>query len=117
MRGNTGLKRQVAQHRAYVASHLGGLFKANDTYGELFADNADLLNNLQPRDVEQVQRVLRETHLAEGRGARFVYLLLMLCSLDDKPLAKCQNLVAAIHDVHISVGNSHHMLVFRSSIN
>ena len=43
--------------------------------------------------MSQVQEVLRRTHLNEGRGARFVDLLLMLVSIDGKPLAKAQNLV------------------------
>ena len=41
----------------------------------------------------QVYDCLSKCHQTELRGARFVYLLSMLCSLNSTPLPKCQNLV------------------------
>jgi len=94
IRENSLMKDALAKHLEFLACHLSGLFKANDTYGQLLKNNRKLLHSLRDEDVEHVAAIIAQTQNAKGRegkrGARFVVLLRMMCKCDGQPVRHAQ---------------------------
>lgn len=86
----------LAARKSWVATHLLGPYKANDVYGQLYKDNLALLGVLSDADVIQVQTALTEAHIGQGRGSRFVDLLVLLCSAGGIPIPRSQNKVSRL---------------------
>ena len=93
VRDNTVMKVQLGSHVDTLSGYLGGYFTANDTYGMLFQNNKLLLEHLSTPVVEKVQACLRQCHTSDLSGARFVDLLVMMCTVHGRPLTRCQNMV------------------------
>jgi len=71
---------KLAESQGFLAVQLGGPFKVVDTYGELFRSEPRLLNFVTDANVLEIVMCLKETQQRHGEGARFVDLLLTLCS-------------------------------------
>jgi len=90
---NQSMLAEEEKQHGFLASHLLGVYKANDVYGQLFKNNLELLSRMTNKQVKDVVHALSVSHSENKRGARFVDLLGLLCTVHDIPLPRCQNKV------------------------
>ena len=80
IKNNSDNATTLASFQGFIAANLGGPFKVVDTYGELFRSEPRLLHSVTDANVMEIVKCLKNAQQVSGEGARFVDLLLTLCS-------------------------------------